>query len=78
MAETEKDRNSWFKKRRLEFILATLKQFGQFHRSCLVKEFEISEAQAAIDIKEFLLNAPPEVRYDVRMKMYIFDNEVER
>jgi len=78
MAENAKDRESWFKKRRREFIMATLRQFGQFHRELLMKEFEISEAQASNDIRDFLLNAPPEVRYDVRLKAYVFNNKAPR
>lgn len=63
--------SEWFKERRQEFIVATLRQFGQIRRSDLMREFDISMPQASNDIGRFLENKPENVRYDVSLKCYI-------
>lgn len=63
--------SQWFKNTRQEFILATLKQFGQIRRADLMRQFDISMLQASIDISEFLAANPAIVEYDVRGKTYI-------
>jgi hypothetical protein len=65
--------SKWFQQRRQEFIIATLKQFGQIRRTDLVREFNISTPLASADIAEFLASDPPFVRYDVSAKMYVLE-----
>lgn len=65
--------SEWFKNRRQEFIAATLRQFGQVRRQDLMREFDISQAQAANDIATFLSADPPHVRYDVSAKAYVVE-----
>lgn len=57
--------------RRQEFILATLKQFGQVRRHDLIREFDISLPLASSDIQTFLASNPEIVRYDVSAKAYV-------
>lgn len=61
----------WFLDRRQEFILATLKTFGQIRRQDLMREFDISMPQASKDIADFLQANPALVRYDVSAKAYV-------
>lgn len=63
--------SQWFKQRRQEFILATLKTFGQVSRTDLMREFGISLPLASTDIREFLANKPDGVFYDVSAKAYV-------
>jgi hypothetical protein len=63
--------SKWFQNTRQEFIATTLRQFGQIRRADLMKTFDISPAQAANDIAEFLQSDPPHVEYDVRCKCYV-------
>lgn len=69
--------STWFKDRRQEFIAATLRQFGQIRRSDLMREFDISNPQAANDIAAFLAADPPNVSYDVSAKAYVLTEENE-
>ncbi|MCE7797895.1 hypothetical protein LWE61_15195 [Sphingobium sufflavum] len=66
--------SQWFKDRRQEFIAATLRQFGQVRRADLMREFDISSAQAANDIALFLASEPQHVRYDVSAKAYVLED----
>lgn len=65
----------WFLDRRQEFILATLRQFGQVRRSDLMRQFDITAAVASKDIGEFLAANPALVRYDVSAKAYVVIDE---
>ena len=65
--------SQWFKDRRQEFIVATLKQFGQINRQDLVRQFGISVPQASADIAAFLASDPPHVTYDVSAKVYVLE-----
>lgn len=56
----------WFRDRRQEFIVATLRQFGQIRRGDLMREF---------DIADFLASDPPHVKYDVSAKAYVLIEE---
>lgn len=67
----------WFMDRRQEFILATLKQFGQVRRQDLMLEFDISLPLASTDIQRFLAARPAIVRYDVSAKAYVVVEELE-
>lgn len=57
--------------RRQEFILATLRQFGQVRRTDIIREFDVSTPQASTDIQNFLAANPALVKYDVSAKAYI-------
>jgi len=62
---------TWFTDRRQEFILATLRQFGQIRRADLVRQFDVSTQQASHDIAEFMAARPALVAYDVSAKTYV-------
>lgn len=64
----------WFQDRRQEFIVATLRQFGQVRRSDIIREFGVSLQQASNDISEFLASKPANVRYDVSAKAYVVED----
>lgn len=66
--------SKWFHDRRQEFIAATLRQFGQIRRIDIMRQFEVSQAQAANDIAEFMASKPSGVRYDVSAKTYVFED----
>jgi len=65
---------TWFTDRRQEFILATLRQFGQIRRADIMRQFDVSMPQASKDISDFLASNPPNVIYDVRAKAYVIDD----
>jgi hypothetical protein len=65
--------SQWFRRKRQEFIIATFRQFGQVRRADLMREFEISEQQAANDIAAFLATEPRGIVYDVRAKCYVLE-----
>lgn len=65
--------STWFTERRQEFILATIRQFGQIRRGDLMREFDISAPLASSDIAAFLAANPSLVRYDVSAKCYVID-----
>lgn len=67
--------SKWFKNRRQEFIAATLRKFGQIRRVDLIREFDISNRQAANDIAEFMDSKPSRVRYDVSAKAYVLEDD---
>lgn len=69
--------SKWFQNTRQEFIAATLKQFGQVRRADLIRQFDISQPQAANDIASFLATDPPHVAYDVRSKAYVLLDQDE-
>lgn len=69
--------SKWFQDRRQEFILATLRQFGQVRRTDLVREFSITLAQASNDIAKFLDTKPPHVSYDVSAKAYVIEEATD-
>ncbi len=61
----------WFVDRRQEFILATLRQFGQVRRQDLMREFDISLPLASADIQKFLAANGGCAKYDVSAKAYV-------
>lgn len=63
--------SSWFKDRRLEFVAATFRQFGQVRRCDVVREFGVTTQVASADIARFMDSHPRPVRYDVSAKMYV-------
>lgn len=67
--------SGWFIARRQEFILATLRQFGQIRRQDIMREFDVSQPQASNDIQMFLADNEGRVRYDVSAKAYVIVEE---
>lgn len=65
----------WFVQVRQDFILATLRQFGQIRRRDLVREFGVSVPQASNDIALFLQTHPNGAVYDVRTKCYVLEDQ---
>lgn len=63
--------SQWFIDRRQEFILATLRQFGQIRRKDIMRQFDVSLPQASQDIANFLDAQPERARYDVSAKAYV-------
>lgn len=61
---------SWFAEHRIEWISETLRVFGYINRQHLMRKFDISVAQAAIDFREFQKRFPNAMEYDKSRKAY--------
>lgn len=67
----------WFEDRRMEFIAATFRQFGQIRRKDIVREFNITEQSASTDIQKFL-RTDPRIRYDLSSKCYVLEDSNDK
>lgn len=67
--------SKWFLNKRQEFIEATFRQFGQIRRADIVREFEVTNAVASMDIAKFLdcNTFVGAIRYDVSAKIYVLE-----
>lgn len=61
----------WGVKRRLEFIDFRLFWYGRFSRRALADTFGISTQQASADIQHYREEAPENLAYDTREKLYV-------
>lgn len=68
----------WFLDRRQEFILATLRQFGQIRRQDIAREFGVTIQVASADIQSFMADREGHVRYDLSAKCYVVIDEAEK
>jgi hypothetical protein len=55
----------------MDFIWDTLKAKGRINRADLMSQYDISEAQASKDFRDFLGLYPTAMAYDKREKAYI-------
>lgn len=62
---------NWFVRHRQEWIAQTLTVFGNINRQHLMRQFEISGAQAANDFNLFNDTNPGVMTYDNRKKTYV-------
>ena len=62
---------NWFANHRMDWIAETLRVFGYINREHLVRKFEISVPQAAIDFKNFQRRYPDAMEYDKSQKRYV-------
>lgn len=67
--------SGWFKQKRMEFITATLRQFGQVRRADIVREFNVTLSLATMDIADYLATNS-HVYYDVSAKVYVLKEDV--
>ena len=59
-----------FQKLRLDFIDRALHGWGKINRSDLMLEFSISESQASLDFRAFMVSYPDTMKYDKARKCY--------
>lgn len=59
------------KQRRLSFILGEILSKGWVRRSCIINNFLVSTATAAIDLRDFQEHYPGAAIYSIREKRYI-------
>jgi hypothetical protein len=62
---------SWFADQRQNWITQTLKVYGFINRQHLMRNFGISNAQAALNFKSFNIENPGEMAYDNIQKCYV-------
>lgn len=68
---TQSSTNRHGQHERLRLIDFLLVQYGQINRSALVNYFGISDSQAALDFRAYLLAAPENMTYDKFSKRYV-------
>lgn len=62
---------NWAAEQRQTFISEMLRVYGFISRQHLMRKFMISNAQAAIDFREWKKANPEGARYDTRKKVYV-------
>lgn len=62
---------NWFADQRQDWIAQMLKVYGFINRQHLMRNFGISNAQAALDFKSFNSKNPGTMRYDSSQRCYI-------
>lgn len=62
---------NWFAARRRDFILWRLAVHGEVYRGKITEHFDVSEAQASVDINAFIADWPDSISYDKSRKRYI-------
>lgn len=62
---------NWFANHRQEWIAQMLKVYGHINRQHLMRNFDISGAQAVLDLRAFNEQNPDVMRYCNRQKTYI-------
>jgi hypothetical protein len=60
----------WFAERRYAWIKESLEIFGTIRREHVMKKFQISEAQASLDLREARSRWPDLMEYDLSEKIY--------
>jgi hypothetical protein len=61
---------SWFTKERMRFIDICLAKQGWIRRSCLMKQFHMSEAQATRDLRLYKQKNQGAITYNYNEKRY--------
>lgn len=62
---------TWFVERRLEWIKESVEIFGYVNRGHIMKKFEITAAQASVDLREAQHRWPDLMDYDPSGKRYV-------
>lgn len=60
----------WYTRHRQEWIAETLRVFGYIDRKHLMRKFEISEPQAALDLRRYQQQHPAAITYNRNTKRY--------
>lgn len=60
----------WFARHRQEWIAETLRIFGFINRMHLKRKFEVSTAQASVDLRTFQANHPELIEYNQSTKRF--------
>lgn len=66
---------NWFADQRQNWIAQMLKVYGFINRQHLMRNFGISNAQAALDFKSFNNTNPGEMLYDSTQRCYVATNK---
>lgn len=61
---------NWFANQRQDFITDMLHVYGFINRTHLMRKYNISNAQAAIDFKAYNLKHPNAMKYDKHQRAY--------
>ena len=61
----------WFKRHRMDWISETLRVFGFINRGHLMRKFDISQAQASVDLRDFQKLYPDAMKYDGAKKKFL-------
>lgn len=61
----------WFETYRLNWIKEQLDVYGFINRIHLMRKFDVSIAQAALDFQSFQQQFPDYMRYDRSLKRYV-------
>ena len=61
----------WYLAQRMQFIENALEVFGFINRGHLRRKFGLSDAQAALDLREFQKRKPNLIRYDPKQKAFV-------
>jgi hypothetical protein len=72
------DNLNWFGKIRQDWIAQMLRVYGFVNRFHLMRQFEISSAQAALDIKRFNETNAGAMTYDASRKTYVATPQTKR
>ena len=65
--------SKWFQAQRQMWITRTLMTYGQVNRKALCEYFDISPAQASLDIREYIAAHPGKMVYDATTKCYLHE-----
>lgn len=63
--------STWFASHRIAWIVETLSIFGYINRAHVMRKFDVSEAQAAKDLRDVLQQYPGLMTYDTSAKRYV-------
>lgn len=61
---------SWFTEQRIAWIRESVEIFGSVRREHIMKKFDISVAQASLDLREVRKRFPGLMTYDLSEKVY--------
>lgn len=62
---------NWFVERRLDYIDWRMWTAGALRRADIERNFGVSQAQASLDINEFIRRFPKALAYDASAKQYV-------
>lgn len=63
-------RSNWFTEHRIAWIKESVEIFGTVRREHIMKKFDISIAQASLDLREVRRRWPNLIAYDASEKIY--------
>jgi hypothetical protein len=63
---------TWFTEQRLLWIKESLELFGFIGRDQIMRKFDISSAQASLDLRDAMERWPALMTYDTSARRYVF------